>query len=210
MAHPSLGLVQVYTGEGKGKTTASMGLAMRAIGQGFKVYIVQFLKGGSYTGEFVTACEYLPSEKIMFIQCGKGCLKSHKQLKIDTLSKTDPEFITVRDEEKCGSCRYCFTVDDSEEKNIERSFDHAREIAKSGEWDILIMDEINCVAASGLISPEKVVSLMKEKHPNCELILTGRNAPELIKESADLVSYVKEIKHYYNTKGILARRGIEY
>ena len=78
------GQVQVYTGDGKGKTTAALGLALRAIGQGFKVYIIQYMKGGAYTGEFISAKNYLPN--IEMIQFGRPCIKQQKQMKIDGFS----------------------------------------------------------------------------------------------------------------------------
>ncbi|MBW2999930.1 cob(I)yrinic acid a,c-diamide adenosyltransferase [Candidatus Woesearchaeota archaeon] len=199
-----LGLVHVYTGHGKGKTTASMGLAMRAIGQGFSVYIVQFLKGGSYTGEFISSNEYLP--KVKFLQSGKGCVKAQKQLKLEGKG---PSFITVRDEVSCGACRYCFIIDANEEQNTKKEFEHVVEMAKSGEVDLLILDEINCVIGLGIISVDEILDLMKNKAPETELVLTGRHAHPKIIEAADLVTEMKEVKHYYN-QGVGARRGIEY
>ena len=207
MSKEKLGLVHVYTGDGKGKTTASMGLALRAIGQGFNVYVFQFLKGGTYTGELVSSSNYLP--KINFIQSGKGCLKAQKQMKLGKFSDGREVAIAVRDESSCGKCRYCFTIDKDEVENTKKAFKQAVEVAKTGEVDILILDEINCVINAGLIPVEDVLKLIKEKHPHTELILTGRNAPKEIIDAADLVTYMNCIKHPYQ-KGIQARRGIEF
>lgn len=207
MSKEKLGLVQVYTGEGKGKTTASMGLALRAIGQGFNVFIFQFLKGGTYTGELVSSSDHLPN--VTFIQSGKGCLKAQKQMKLNRFANGREVAIAVRDDESCGTCRHCFEMDDDEEQNTKRAFNQACEAAKTGDVDILILDEINCVMHNGIIPVEDVLKLINEKHPHTELILTGRHAPEIIMDAADLVTRMECIKHPYD-KGIEARRGIEF
>ncbi len=207
MSKEKLGLVHVYTGDGKGKTTASMGLALRAIGQGFNVVVFQFLKGGTYTGELVASSNYLP--KSTFIQSGKGCLKAQKQMKLGRFSDGRQVAIAVRDEQSCGSCRYCFTIDENEERNTKAAFKQACELAKTGEVDILILDEINCVMHAGIIPVEDVLKLIKEKNPHTELVLTGRNAPKEIIEVADLVTNMTCVKHPFQ-KGIQARRGIEF
>jgi cob(I)alamin adenosyltransferase len=207
MSKEKLGLVHVYTGDGKGKTTASMGLAMRAIGQGFNVQVFQFLKGGTYTGELVTGSDHLP--RTSFIQSGKGCLKIQKQMKLGRFANGREVAINIRGDSSCGSCRHCFEMDEDEEKNTRRAFNQAFELARTGDVDILILDEINCVMKVGIIPVEDVLKLINEKHPNTELILTGRHAPEVILEAADLVTRMECVKHPYQ-KGIEARRGIEF
>lgn len=169
------GLVQVYTGAGKGKTTAAIGLSIRAVGQGLRVYIAQFMKGVTY-----------------------GELK--------TLANVGN--ITVR---QFGSPHWIIpdriTPEDSEAAN--RGFDEVREAVFSGDYDIVIMDEINVATAWGLVPLERVVDLIVNRPPKVELVLTGRLArPEII-ELADLVTEMVPIKHPFE-KGIFARRGIEF
>lgn len=208
MSKNELGLVQVYTGEGKGKTTASMGLAVRAIGQGFKVYIIQFLKGGSYTGEFISIKQFLPNSNI--IQFGKGCVKESKQLKIGSFTGFEcKKGDWKRDEISCGDCRYCFAKDNEQDDFVKDAFAHAKKILSDNQYDLVILDEFNCAIHSNAIKVEDALELIKNKSPNTELVITGRNAHEKIIEVADLVSEIKPIKHYYQ-KGIIARRGIEY
>ena len=206
MPRSKLGLVHVYTGEGKGKTTMSMGIALRAIGQNLKVCIVQFLKGGAYTGEFLAASNYLPN--FHFKQFGKPCIKEKKQLKLNSFPnglKVD----FIREDIDCGDCRFCFLADKEEKLLARKAIEHADEITRTGDYDIIILDEINNAAHKGLIGVDEVLKIINNKYENTELILTGRNAPKEFIERADLVTYMQEIKHYFN-KGIKARRGIEY
>ena len=96
MVESKLGLVQVYTGDGKGKTSAAMGLALRAIGQGLKVFIIQFMKGGAYTGEYISAKNFLPNNE--FIQYGRGCVKEKKQLKLTGFDEGAHFFDHIRED----------------------------------------------------------------------------------------------------------------
>jgi len=207
MTKNELGMIQVYTGEGKGKTTAAMGLALRAVGQGNKVYIIQFLKGGAYTGEYVVLKDL---KNVDIIQFGKGCVQESKQLKISRFG----DFVCkkgdwVRDDAGCGDCRYCFTNDDVQEHFVRDAFSHARKIVATEEYNMVILDELNYCITANMIKLEQVIDLIKHKHPKVELVITGRNAhPEIIK-LANLVSEIKPIKHYFE-EGVLARRGIEY
>ncbi len=208
MGKNELGLVQVYTGNGKGKTTAAMGLALRAIGQGFNVYIIQFLKGGNYTGELISIREFLPTGDI--IQFGKGCVSESKQLKIHNFSEFEcKKGDWKRDEITCGECRYCFTNDNEQEQFVKDAFSHAKKILSSKEYDLVVLDELNYAISSGILNVESVIELIKTKNSTTELIITGRDAHPKIIEVADLVSEIKPIKHYFE-KGIPARRGIEY
>jgi cob(I)alamin adenosyltransferase len=195
------GLVHVYTGAGKGKTTASLGLALRAIGQGMKVFIIQFLKGGAYTGEFIAAKNFLPN--IDIVQFGRPCLKQQKQLKI-----TDG-FDFIREEIECGDCRFCFLNDTIQKDYVEEAFKKALEVVLSGEHQLVILDEINMALDLKLLNLELVLNLIANKPEQVELVLTGRNAPEELLEIADLVTEMKAEKHYYDT-GVKARKGIEY
>lgn len=170
------GLVQVYTGDGKGKTTAAIGLAMRALGNGLKVYMIQFMKGQIFYGELKIAEEYAPDFVIK--QCGRP----------DFVNPKNPDSIDI--------------------KIANEALEHVRDILKRGEYDIVILDEINVALKFGLVRLKDVVELIKIKPAHVELILTGRYAhPEII-ELADLVTEMKPVKHYYD-RGIEAREGIE-
>lgn len=170
------GLVQVYTGNGKGKTSAAFGLALRAIGRGLKVYVIQFIKGGFDYGELY-AVGKLPSLTLKAFGRGK--------------------FVTLKPPEK------------EDIRLAEEAFKLAQEVVENGEYDVVILDEINVALDLRLISLERVVKLMKSKPAHVELVLTGRNAPNEVVEAADLVTEMKEIKHPFN-QGFKARKGIEY
>jgi len=170
------GLVQVYTGNGKGKTSAAFGIALRAIGRGLKVYIIQFIKGGFDYGELYMI-DKLPNLKLKAFGRGK--------------------FIT---EKPPGN---------EDIKLAEQALQLAKKVVESGEYDIVILDEINVALNLELISLEKVLELIKSKPKRVELVLTGRYAPNEIIKVADLVTEMKEVKHPFN-KGYEARKGIEY
>jgi cob(I)alamin adenosyltransferase len=170
------GLVQVYTGNGKGKTTAAFGLALRAVGRGLKVYIIQFIKGGFDYGELYVV-DKLPNLKLKAF--GRGKFVTEKPA-----GKEDVEL-------------------------AEEALALAEEMVMSGEYDIVILDEINVALNLKLIKIEKVLELIKKKPKHVELVLTGRYAPDEIIEVADLVTEMKEVKHPFN-KGYQARKGIEY
>ena len=170
------GLTQVYTGNGKGKTSAAFGLALRAIGRGLKVYVVQFIKGGFDYGELYVV-KRLPNFKMKAFGRGKF---------VTEMPPKDEDF-----------------------KLAKEAFELAQEVVNSGEYDIVILDEINIALSLGLIGVEEVVDLIKNKPRHVELILTGRNAPPEIVAIADLVTEMKEIKHPY-TRGLPPRKGIEY
>lgn len=197
-----LGLVHAYTGDGQGKTTAAIGLALRAIGQGFRVCMIQFLKGGSYTGEFVAAKD-MPLLEVH--QVGKSCIKLDKQLKLFGEENGD----IVRNSRFCGDCRYCFSIDKDEKIAAQEGIELANKKTSSGDFDVVILDEIFGVINENLAKVEDVLELIRSKHKKTELVLTGRSAHKEILAVADYVSDVKKIKHPYD-KGIEARRGIEY
>jgi len=169
------GLVQIYTGDGKGKTTAALGLSIRASGHGLKTYIGQFIKGQHY-GE-LTALR-------------------------------DNSWITI---EQYGDIE-CIHRNQVTQKNIdqaEQGLIKARDAMLSGQYDIVILDEINVAVWFGLLTAKQVLDFLDMRPQSVELILTGRNAPQEFIEYADLVSEIKEVKHYYKNQGILARDGIE-
>ena len=168
------GYIQIYTGDGKGKTTAALGLALRAAGFGMKIFIAQFIKGRKYS-EIKALSKF--SENITVKQYGRGC------------------FIMREPEEK----DYVFA---------EKGLAEIKEIVFGGLYDLIILDEINIALQLELIKTQDLMDIMTGKPENVELILTGRGADKDIIEKADLVTEMKEIKHYYK-KGVLARTGIE-
>ena len=169
------GCTQVYTGNGKGKTTASLGLALRAAGRGLKVCVFQFIKGGGPYGEHLIADKLAPFFTI--IQTGR------------------PGWVN--------------TKDISEDRQLAQdALQQARQLLISGEYDLFICDEINGAVGFGLIDVEQVLELIALRPEKTELVLTGRNADEKIIAAADLVTEMREIKHYYKA-GVPARTGIE-
>lgn len=172
------GLVQVYTGDGKGKTTAALGQGLRSCGRGLKVCMVQFLKGGD-TGELHSV------EKL------------HPLFEIFRFEKERGFFWTLSEEEKREL-----------KKDIDRGFEFIKKVIANKECDILIIDELLGVLSNRLLEVNEVVELLKTKPDNIEIIITGRNAPKEIIDAADLVTEMKEIKHYFKN-GIYAREGIE-
>jgi len=203
------GQVQVYTGDGKGKTTAALGLVMRAVGQGFKVIMIQFMKGGAYTGEYVAIKNYLPNVEIL--QFGRPCIKQQKQMKLAgyAVRKDRDIFDFIREEVECGTCRFCFLNDYVQKDYVEEAFKKALDVVLSGDYDVIILDEINVAMSLGMLNTELVLNMIANKPEHVELILTGRNAPDEIVHIADLVTEMKPHKHYFE-KGVLARRGVEY
>jgi len=170
-----LGLVQVYTGSGKGKTTASLGLAFRASGRGLEVLMIQFLKPPENCGEHLAA-EKVPNFTIL-------------PLGLDHMVTKVPR-----------------------EKDImlaKEALNIAKDKIYSGEYDLVILDEINNAMSWKLLDPQDVIDMLKGRPPNIEIVLTGRGAPDCIKDYADLVTEMTLIKHPFN-KGVKARKGIEY
>jgi cob(I)alamin adenosyltransferase len=169
------GYVQVYTGNGKGKTTASLGLGLRASGEGLNVYMLQFMKGRRYSE--IDAIERI--ENFTISQHGRD----------EFVSKTDPEQIDI--------------------DLARKGFEKAKEIVNSGEYDLVILDELNCAVDFNLIPVEEAVELIIGRPEHVELVLTGRGAPDEFIELADLVTEMREVKHFYQ-KGVQARKGIEF
>ena len=183
-----LGLVHVYTGDGKGKTTSSLGLALRAIGNNLKVHMIQFLKSG-FTGELYSA------KKLGFVI---------DQFGVDALKEKQKNLQEFKD--KTG--RFIFNPDVKEKEAAVQGWEHAKKIIKSAEFDVVILDEINCALEKGLIPINEVIDIVKD-HGRVELVLTGRDAPKELMEAADYVSVINREKHPWQ-KGIVARKGIEY
>lgn len=167
-------MIQVYTGDGKGKTTAAIGLAVRAAGAGKRVCILQFLKKGKF-------CEHYSLNKMKNVTC--------KQFGSGNFIKKTPN-----------------------SKDIllaERGMKFAFESIKKQKYDVLILDEINVAIYLNLLKIDQIIKFLKTIPKDVEVILTGRNAHPCIMQMADLVSEVKNLKHYYQG-GLRARKGIEF
>ncbi|HEU23640.1 MAG TPA: cob(I)yrinic acid a,c-diamide adenosyltransferase [Mesoaciditoga lauensis] len=164
--------VHVYTGNGKGKTTAAIGLAMRAFGAGLHVSFIQFVKG-RYTSE----------------------MKSFEKLGIEFFQGGRPEFIIGKPAKEDIDAAL-------------NTLNYARERVSCGKYDLVILDEINIAVYLKLLTENDVIDLVNSRSERTEIVLTGRYATDRIIEMADLVTEMKEIKHYY-TKGVQQRVGIE-
>ena len=175
------GYIQVYTGNGKGKTTASLGLAMRALGRGWKVLIVMFTKGGNDYGElifFSTLCPEL-KDKVKIVQAGLDRIVYSTNM----------------------------SADDS--KQIQKGWEIAKKAIQNDEYQLIILDEANIALDLNLIDLNEMIDVLKNKPEEMEIVLTGRNTKEEIIDIAHLVSEIKPVKHYWD-KGIKARKGIEF
>ena len=169
------GFIHVYTGNGKGKTTAAIGLGIRAIGDGLKVIMIQFMKGRRYSE--IDVLQHIKNFTV--VQFGRD----------EFVSKEKPEQIDI--------------------DLARKGMIYSREIVQKGQYDLVILDEINVAVAFNLISLGDVIELLEKKPEALELVLTGRYAsPELIKH-ADIVSEILEIKHPYQ-KGVQSRKGIDW
>jgi cob(I)alamin adenosyltransferase len=168
------GYIHIYTGNGKGKTTAALGLALRAAGYGMKTYIGQFMKGRHY-GELTS-------------------LRDHPCITIEQYGDVD--------------CVHREEITQKHVAQAQQGLKRAQEIMLSGQYDILILDEINVAVWFDLISTRQVLELLDHRPNHVEIVMTGRRAPEALVKIADVVSEMKEIKHYYQ-QGIKARTGIE-
>jgi cob(I)alamin adenosyltransferase len=169
------GFIQVYTGNGKGKTTAAIGLSIRAVGAGKKVFFAQFVKGKPYS-EITVLHEFLPA--ITLKQYGLGCFIEKEPTKEDI-------------------------------KSAQKGLQEIKKIIQADSYDVIVLDEANIALFYKLFSIKDLIDVIQSKAPKTEIIITGRYAPKEVIAIADLVTEMKEIKHYYNS-GIEARKGIEY
>jgi cob(I)alamin adenosyltransferase len=196
---PRRGLILINTGPGKGKTTAALGTAFRAAGNGMRVLFLQFLKGSWHYGE-LDAAQALnaaltpalgtaltpdpgsapPAPHFVIKQLGRGFVKVGG-------AETDPEDLRL----------------------VEAAWAESSAAILSGEWDLVVLDEINYAIGYKMLSPEAVAEVLRRKPEMVHVILTGRNAHPLLIELADTVTEMREVKHAYQ-KGILAQRGIEF
>ena len=172
----SLGLVQVFTGDGRGKTTAAIGTAVRAAGRGLRVYICYFMNGNYDSGEH-DVLHRLPN--VHWAAFGPGLVRH-------------PEKPTPQQKERARV-----------------ALASAGKVITGGDYDLVILDEINMVISWGWLEVAEVIKIIKGRPPGVELILTGRNADPRLIELADLVTEMVKIKHPFD-KGIPARKGIEY
>ncbi len=170
------GLIQCYYGRGKGKTTAAIGQGFRATGHGFKVFMIQFMKGNMEYGE-IEAIKQNPYFQVK--QFGtKELIESPRDIDLDQGKK---------------------------------AINFAESVFNKNEYDIIILDEIGVAVEMGVVSIDDVMKLIEKKPEKVELILTGgQKIHPKLKEVADLVTEMKQVKHYYSAKGIIARYGIEY
>ncbi len=167
------GFIHIYTGDGKGKTCAAFGMAVRAAMAGKKVYIVQFVKSMKYSETKIE--EFV--ENITIRQFGRGC------------------FLHER-------------VEEADIKAALEGLEESRRALASGAWDLVILDEVTIALSFKLFSTQELLDVLEEKAEHSEVILTGRGAPQELIDIADLVTEMKEIKHYY-TKGVLSRPGFD-
>jgi cob(I)alamin adenosyltransferase len=180
------GLVLINTGNGKGKTTAALGLALRAAGHNLKVLILQFIKGSWKTGEAKAIGKWIPLIDIE--QLGKGFINFKNGKPVISKENID----NARESFKYASDK----INSTDKIN-------------SNQYDVVILDEINNLISYGLLKVEDAVSLIENKPAKLSIILTGRNAPEELINIADTVTEMKEVKHAFSS-GIKAKKGIEY
>lgn len=188
------GLVQIYDGDGKGKTTAAFGLAMRAVGRGLRVGIIQFLKCSNRYGELRTAASLSPLLEVTQtgVPCRSddgsadfactGCMKCH----VDPSSPSPEDFEWAR-----------------------RGLELAREKSVDGSCDILILDELNYALSFGLLEVREAAELISRRSPNVEIVVTGRGTPRELLDMADLVTTMKQVRHHYE-KGVSEVKGVDY
>ncbi len=172
------GLIIVNTGAGKGKTTAAMGTALRAVGQGLRVLMLQFLKGSWHYGELDAVKAF--GDRFVMRQMGRGFVKVGG-------AEPAPEDVRL----------------------VEEAWAEAEKAILSGEWDLVILDEINYAISYHMLDANKVADVLKRKPEMVHVILTGRNAHPALIELADTVTEMRQVKHAYE-KGVMAQRGIEY
>lgn len=170
------GLLMVYTGNGKGKTTTALGQVFRALGHGMKVCVIQFIKGSWKYGELTSADRF--TDLLEVHVCGRGFTWQSEDL----------------------------------EKDIEvarEAWEFAKETINSGKFDLVVLDELSYLMKYEMVDSEEVVAFLAARPANLHVIVTGRDAPQLLMEAADLVTEMREIKHHYNA-GVKAKTGVEF
>lgn len=187
--------VQVYTGDGKGKTTAAMGLAIRALGAGKKVLFLQFMKSKVYSEHNI-----LPTLPNMTLETvGKPFFIIQEGVKSkEELARWGDEVVVF----PVGKPPADYVA------LIAKGMERAKTAVASGEYDLVVLDEYVMALFFGLITRAETEELLAHRSPNTEVVFTGRGAPDWLIEKADLVTSMEEVKHYYQ-QGVLARLGIE-
>jgi len=199
---PIPSLIQLYTGNGKGKTTAGLGQAIRALGRGWAVGIIYFDKGGSDYGERkVLDC--------LHQLYGEVKDPSHPpESPLGQGGQIDYE-VTGLDRRDRETGKFRFGVLPEDKAEGERALILTKDWISSGKYQLVVLDEINTAAHLGIVDVEQVVEVIRAKNPNTEVVMTGRSAPAEFIALADLVSSVNPVKHYFDT-GQPAREGIEF
>lgn len=178
-------VVVVYTGDGKGKTSASLGLMLRALGANMKVAYVQFIKHWEVSEhKAISELEKIYPDNLTFVKGGKGFFNA------GDLSAKD-------------------VSEDEHKKAAQETYSQALEFAKSGKFDLVICDEINNAVNDGLLQKQQLLDLIKSKKSTCSICLTGRNFPEKLLEMADIATEMKKLKHHFDDK-FLANKGIDF
>lgn len=178
-------VVVVYTGEGKGKTSASLGLLARALGNRWHVAFIQFIKYWG-TGEhvFIRDIEPIFKDQLYFYKGGKGFYKA---------GDLSPQHVS----------------EEQHKQAAEETYQEALKAASSGKFELVICDEINNAVNDGLVSKAKLKQLIKKRHPKTSLCLTGRDFPKELLELADIATNMTKLKHHFDDK-FVANRGIDY
>lgn len=171
----SKGYIHIYTGNGKGKTTAALGLALRAVGAGKRVFVAQFVKGMKYSEVDIINNRF---DEIEIRQYGLDCFIFN--------APTDADIEAARG-----------------------GLNEVKSILCNPSYDLVILDEANIALYYNLFGVNELIDALRSRNDNMEVVITGRYAPEKLIEYADLVTEMKEVKHYYNN-GVEARKGIEY
>jgi cob(I)alamin adenosyltransferase len=179
--HLKQGAFQIYTGEGKGKSTASMGLMLRALGCGFRVYYLRMMKPRWKTGELAICPTLHPNLTY----------KNVEQDWILSRSKNIPEHVEAM------------------RVALSQVMDELDQLITSSEYDLVIVDEINYCLHRNLIPLERAIALVERRPAQVELVFTGRYAPEELIERAGIVTEMRKVKHHFD-QGVTARRGIEF
>ncbi len=170
------GLVLVYTGDGKGKTTAALGIAVRALGVGWRVAFLQFIKGPWKSGEEKVVPLF--GERWLFRKLGRGFTWEHDSLQEDQAA-------------------------------AQEAWEEARHVILSGDYEVVVLDEINYVLSYGFLAVEDVIETLKQRPTHVHVVCTGRNAPPALVEFADLVTEMRKVKHPFD-QGVLAQQGIDF
>ena len=185
------GLIHVYTGDGKGKTTAALGLALRAAGCGFCTYVCQFLKGQEY-GELKAA---------RWLEAGAVAQRQRPPITIERFGQ--PTFVRLS-ADGTGT-----TASEEDVRLAREGLAAARRAMEGGQYELVVLDEINVALYFQLLTVQEVLEVIDQKPEGVELVLTGRRVPDEILACADYVTEMREVRHPYQ-QGVRARRGIEF